>query len=264
MPGGAGCKERRSSKTGGGEDAFALAPVVAMRTALDIGLQGDRLIGQYFRRGATSKLHVNFETQEAQAPPLPEEREDLIRTVEEGVRGRRPLITFDAKSSYLSDSPQDRNAAELREFQVLEIARAYGIPPPVIGSMTTEWGQGIAELARYWWKFGLQDHLARYLWPFSLRMLPRGMRFRGNPVALLRGDAEAISKLLMATQGDAQRPAVLTWAERRDVAGFPYIGEEPPPSMESMSAMPTPPMGEESMPPANGKPPAANGQPMAR
>ena len=209
-------------------EPFALAPVTAMRTALGVGLQGDKYVLDYFESGARSKLHINFKTPPGQEDYSPEQRKDLAKWVEKGTESRDPLVTFDADSSLLQDTPQDKNAAALRDFQVGEIARVYGIPSAVIGSTATEWGTAIAELARYWWKFGLSVHLERYLEPFSMRLLPKGLRFKGDNTALLRGDAEAISKLLMATQGDAQRAPVATWAERRDFAGLLNIGEQPP------------------------------------
>ena len=40
---------------------FAIAPVVAMRPALSIGLHGDRYIQSWFQRGAQGKLHFNYD-----------------------------------------------------------------------------------------------------------------------------------------------------------------------------------------------------------
>ena len=38
-----------------------MAPVVAMRPALSIGMHGDRYIQRWFQRGAQGKLHVDYD-----------------------------------------------------------------------------------------------------------------------------------------------------------------------------------------------------------
>ena len=57
-------------------EGFALSPVVALRAALEIGVQGDdQYIREWFSRGAKSKLHVDFEPAEG-AKPLVERSTD--------------------------------------------------------------------------------------------------------------------------------------------------------------------------------------------
>ena len=202
-------------------EGFALAPVVALRPALDIGLQGDRYIREWFQRGSKSRLHIDFATPAGAQPLQKDQRKQLVEWVHDYTRSRAPLVTFDGKSGYLQDTPSDSEAAKLRDFQVIETARYYGIPAPLIGSMVTQWGQGIAELARLWWRFGLRTHVERVLTPLQNRLLDPGVRFLVDPTDLLRGDYDAIAKLIMSLQGDAQRPAVATREELRHVAGLP-------------------------------------------
>ena len=121
-------------------EGFALAPVIALRPALEIGLQGDRYIQRWFSGGAQSKLHINFATPPHVAQLLPDQRKELIDYVKRAVRSREPLVTVDATSSNLQDTPQDRQAKDLRQFQVQEVARAFGVPPPLLNIEMTSWG----------------------------------------------------------------------------------------------------------------------------
>ena len=200
---------------------FALAPVVALRPALDIGLQGDRYIREWFRQGSRSRLHVDFPVPEGARELVPEHRIQLRDWVREYTRTREPLVTFGAKSSKIEDAPQDEEAKELREFQVQEVAKVFGVPAPLLGVDITDWGSGIEQLAKLFYRFGLRQHLDRFLAPFQTRLLRPGDRFWVDTTDLLRGDAEAIQKMVMALQGDAQRPPVATREELRGIAGLP-------------------------------------------
>ena len=55
----------------------------------------------------------------------------------------------------------------------------------------------------------------------QLRLLAPGDRFWVDTSDLLRGDSEAISKLLTPLQGDAQRAPIATREELRHLAGLP-------------------------------------------
>ena len=211
----------RSGRTRSTREGFALAPVIALRPALDIGLQGDTYIREWFRRGAQSKLHINFDTPQGEKPLVLDERKKLVDWVQTYSRTRAPLVTFDGKSGYLQDTPQDREAKELRQFQVQEVARAFGIPAPLLNVDITNWGSGIEQLAKLFFRFGLRQHLDRILAPFQVRLLPPGDRFWVDTSDLLRGDADAIGTLLTALQGDAQRAPIATREELRHLAGLP-------------------------------------------
>ena len=121
----------------------------------------------------------------------------------------------------ISDTPQDREAGNLRVHQAQEVAAAYGVPPPLIGMVVTEWGQGIAELARMFYRFGAKQHAERFLAPFQTRLLRPGDRFpyRSDRSAARQHRTRSASSL-MAVQGDAQRTPIATLTELRRIAGL--------------------------------------------
>ena len=147
-------------------------------------------------------------------------------------------MTVGAKSSMVSDTPQDREAGNLRVHQAQEVAAAYGVPPPLVGMMVTEWGQGIAELARLFYRFGAKQHAERFLAPFQVRLLRPGDRFHLDLTNFLRGNPDEISKLLMAMQGMTQRTPVATLTELRRIAGLTTdpIGEFAAPRVQPEQA----------------------------
>ena len=201
-------------------EGFAIAPVVAMRPALSIGLHGDRYIQRWFQRGAQGKLHVDHAIPEGMPRLTPDQLAELRDWVHQSVGSQKPLVTAGASSTMISDTPQDREAGNLRVHQAQEVAAAYGVPPPLVGMMVTEWGQGIAELARLFYRFGAKQHAERFLAPFQVRLLRPGDRFHLDLTDLLRGNPEEIAKLLMSMQGDAQRTPVATLTELRRIGGL--------------------------------------------
>ena len=165
-------------------------------------------------------------------------------------KSREPLVTFGGKSTKIEDSPQDSEARGLREFQVQEIAKVYGVPAPLLGVDVTEWGQGIEQLAKLFWRFGARQHLERFLSPFQNRLLRPGDRFHIDTTDILRGDSAAIKEMVMALQGDAQRAPIATREELRRIAGLTVdpVGE----FMPAPTPAPTPGNPPVDTPPRNG------------
>ena len=211
----------RHGRARSAREGFALAPVVALRPALDIGIQGDRYIREWFARGSKSKMHFDLGRQTGERPLTGDQRRQIRDWIVGQARSGRPIITQDVTSSSVDDTPQDDQAGKLREFQVAEVARVFGVPAPLLGEQVTEWGAGIEQLAKLFYRFGARQHLERFLAPFATRLLRNGDRFRIDTTDLLRGDADAINKTIMALQGDAQRGPVATREELRHVAGLP-------------------------------------------
>ena len=214
----------RHGRGGSTLDGFALGPVVALRPALDIGVQGDRYIREWFSSGARSKLHIDYGVSptEGRSQILsPTQRQELAGEIGRLTTGtRKPLVTFGATSSYLRDIPQDKEALALREFQVQEVLRVYGIPAPLANVDMTSWGSGIEQLARVWWRFGLSQHLGRFLAPLSHLLLPHDVRFMVDETELLRGDWKDSTLLGNAIRGDAQRQPVGSVTEVRRILGL--------------------------------------------
>ena len=200
---------------------FALAPILALRPTLDIGLRGDRYINTWFSKGAQPKLHLDYEQKEWHKLWTPDQRAEAVGYVLDGVMGRDPLVTFGAKSSKINDPPQDREAGKLREFQVRECGMFYGIPAPAFGIEVSNWGQGIEMLNRLMWRTGIKPHLKRFLDALTIKLLRPGEKFDVDTTALLRGDSESMAKLIAALGGDAQRAPVATRVEQRHIAGLP-------------------------------------------
>lgn len=206
---------KRTSRQG-----FAVPPIVSLTPALGIGIRGDSYVLEWFKHGSKSKSHFNIKLEPGEDPLTPNEQKKLTDWVLAQTRSGNPVITQAMESSRIDDTPQDRNAGDLREQQILEVARFYGVPAPLIGVQMTSWGKGIEDLAKLFVRYCVTHHLERFLSPMSLRLLPRGMKFMADMTELLRGDAEAISKLLSVGMGGPNSPRILTFEESRHAWGL--------------------------------------------
>ena len=177
-----------------------------------------------------SDLAIAFE-----GKPPADAQAALLDAIKGYMQKRLPLAIWNnPKFTPLNQTPQNADTSALRSQQVTSIARAFGIPAPLIGENVTQWGSGISELARLYWKFGARQHLTRLLQSASIRLLKqKSHHFAVNEMEIFRGDLEGLTDLINATKGDQQRPIVgfeeiRRWIGQDDDAPESVSGYAPP------------------------------------
>lgn len=100
------------------------------------------------------------------------------------------VLSGGLKFQSLSIPPQDAQFIESRQFQVIEIARLYGIPPHLLGEVTTStsWGTGIEQQAIGFIVYTLKPWLSRLEQRLSKECLTRPIVCQFNTADLQRGD----------------------------------------------------------------------------
>ena len=209
---------RTGANTGSTKHLFATPPVFVLRRAARTGIAADRHVQDYFTGGGGqgSSTGVVFE---GAAPDFDQAKE--LRKWFRGYRNSRdPLVVPfpGAKLVSLNQPAQSEAALKLREFQIREVTRIYGVPAPVLGEMVTSWGQGIAELARMTWRFGGRQHADRYLEAMGYRLLRPGDRFVVDPSEFTRPDPGQLSQLIDGMTGGTPYG---TTNEARRLVGLP-------------------------------------------
>lgn len=131
----------------------------------------------------------------------------------------RPLTITNEQAQFL----------QLRQFQVAEIARWYGVPPHMIGDVerSTSWGTGIEQMGIGFVTYSLNDYLVLIEEGYR-RLVPNPQSYlRFNRNALLRGDAVSRAKLydtlwkISAVNADEIR-AKEDWQPKPDDIGQRY------------------------------------------
>jgi HK97 family phage portal protein len=135
------------------------------------------------------------------------------------------VLTEGLEAQEISLSADDAQLLEARQFQVVDIARAFGVPPHMIGetSASTSWGSGIESMSRGFVTYTLQPHLVRIEQELNRKLFPRDpTRFiQFDRDALIEGDSTAQANYFRAALGGpGTGPAWLTVDEVRKQKGF--------------------------------------------
>lgn len=145
---------------------------------------------------------------------------------------RLPLVLTEGISAKeISLSAQDSQLLEARKFQVIDIARAFGVPPHMIGetSASTSWGSGIEAMSRAFVTYTLQPHLVRDEQELNRKLYPRdtGRFARFDREALTEGDSAAQAEYnRKALGGPGAGMGWMTVDEVRKTKGLPPLGGE--------------------------------------
>lgn len=211
---------------------LAIPMLQVLRSSMEVGLEGEQYIKDWFKGGAGQAPYAIILKSN-----LTDIARDKLESLINRRRNRTPLVLGkDTAITPLNNIPQRKETADLRVFQMEEVARAYGLPPPLVGQNVTSWGAGIAELGRFGWRFGVRQHLDRYLSGLEQRLLKPGHSFRANPVDLTRGSPEQLGEFIAKALGSPNSVAYMTVEEAREMVGLPadINGELPePPSGEN-------------------------------
>jgi len=127
-----------------------MSPIAVARQSLGTTIAGDRAAGRTFGQGALIRGVLTPED-DLEPDEAAEIRDEVNAEVVGWERAAAvKVINRRLKFSPWSMSMADAQFLQSREFQIEEVARWYGIPPFMLGSVTkqTSWGTGIAEQQR--------------------------------------------------------------------------------------------------------------------
>ena len=221
----------RSSGSGsyGQRRRFALPPVQVLRPALGIGIAGDRHVAEWFTSGgAGSQAAIIYRDSLANETQRTEFDQYLATK-----HGRTPLVLFDDPTVVsLNQRAQSAETLGLREFQIREVARFFGIPPAILGELGGLRGIDIAAMTKSAWIFGVRAHTRRALAALGYRLLPAGERFEVDRLGFITEDPSELAAIITATREGPNGTGDMTRGESRRLMGLsrrPRDGEELPP-----------------------------------
>lgn len=142
---------------------------------------------------------------------------------------RLPLVlTEGLKQDKISLSAEDSQLLEARKFQVVDIARAFGVPPHLIGetSASTSWGSGIESMGRGFVTFTLQPYLVRIEQELNRKLFRTAKYFvEFDRASLLQGDSKGQAEYSRAALGGpGTGPGWMTVDEVRREKNLPPLG----------------------------------------
>jgi HK97 family phage portal protein len=126
----------------------------------------------------------------------------------------------------LSMSSIDAELLDSRKYSVIDIARAFRVPPVMIGAQdtTSSWGTGVEAITLGFVKFTLQPYLTRIEQEINRKLIRKPDEFvEFNLKGLLRGDTKAENESLRQARGGSQGPGWLTLNEIRRIDNLPPV-----------------------------------------
>ena len=166
------------------------------RNAIGNAIAMDTYSGKFFENGAHPSIILKSDKKMDET-----QQNDLRNAFAAKYSGldnahRLPLVLtegLDAKE--ISLSADDAQLLEARKFQVLDVARAFGVPGFMINESTgsTSWGSGIESMGRGFVQYTLQPWLRKIEQELNRKLFPRntGKFIEFYRDALIEGDSAA-------------------------------------------------------------------------
>lgn len=180
------------------------AIIEAARQAIGIVLAIEEYCGRFFANGGTSRIAIKYppgiKISDDQRQAI---RDEWMSRMAGGQNVGLPLVTAGGEVSKISFTASEAQLLEARKFQVIDIARAFGVPPFMIGETekTSAWGSGIEQMGKGFVRFTLSPHMTAIEQEIT-RKLFRTSRF------FVDFDEEALSRGDMKSLGDWYRQAI--------------------------------------------------------
>lgn len=202
----------------------------AAKNATGNALAMDDYAGKFFQNGAHPSGIIKT------AGKMSKEQVELLQTAfankYSGMDNahRLPMVLTEGLDfKEVSLSAEDSQLLESRKFQVIDIARAFGVPPHMIGetSNSTSWGTGIESMSRGFVTYTLQQHLKRIEQELNRKLFPRdtGRYVRFDREALTEGDSKAQAEYnRSALGGPGSGPGWMSVDEIRKSKGLAPLG----------------------------------------
>lgn len=199
------------------------------RNGIGIALQGDEHAGLFFSGGG--KPEVAIRAPAAMTQPQQEDFRAAWVAKYNGLGGARntkiPLILTEGLDiKELTMSAVDQQLLESRQWQVIDIARAFGVPPHMIGetSKATSWGAGIEQMGIGFVKLTLGPHLRRFKDELNRKLFRTARNFiEHNVDGLMAGDSKAQAMYFGKALGGPGAQGWMTINEVRRLKNLPPI-----------------------------------------
>jgi HK97 family phage portal protein len=160
----------------------------------------------------TSDQPINAET----ADRIREGWERLYKGVE---NSHKPAVLgMGFKAQPLTMTAEDAQLLATRQFQIEEIARAYGVPPFMIGhtEKTTSWGSGVETMGTGFVRFTLRQHLNKFQNEINRKFFRTAVRFAEfDTFELERADMKSLFESFRVAIGRAGEPGFMSTDEVR-------------------------------------------------
>jgi HK97 family phage portal protein len=203
----------------------SLSPLrYSLKFAGGIALAADNFSADFFGEG--TKPEFVIKTQDAK---LTEDQKNIIQSAWSdliaGNRRKPGVLGKGMDITELTISAEDAQLIATRQFQVEDIARAFGVPPFMIGhtTNTTSWGSGVEQMGIGFVKYTLSRHLVGIEQECNHKLFERPFFCEFMTAGLERGDTIGRFNAYRVALGRAGEPGFMTVNEVRKAENLPPV-----------------------------------------
>lgn len=211
----------------------ALSPLKCFGRSIGIGLDADEYARLFYKQGGTPSGYITYDGK-VDPSVADEVRQYWMRKMAGVHNSHLPAVLAEGgKFVSLLQDPETAQLMQSRSFQVSDVARAFGVPPHLIGETdkSTSWGTGINAQTTQFYILGLRKHVKRFEGELTRKLLSREERENGASIkfnldTLLRADLAARYDAHKIAVGGTQHPGWMTVNETRELEGLPKLDDE--------------------------------------
>jgi HK97 family phage portal protein len=194
--------------------------------SIGVALAADTFSGNFFANGASPK-HVIKSPGRMGDDQVDQLRAEYKRKYAGVSNAGLPMVlTQGLEMQEMSMTAGDAQLLESRKYQVIDIARALGVPPHMIGAQetTSSWGSGVQQQTMGFIKFSMQEHLDDVRQELNRKLFRRASPFVEHRMeSLLSGDSKGEGEYMRQCVGGSQGPGWMTLNEVRRIKNLPPL-----------------------------------------
>ncbi len=195
---------------------------------IGLALAAEEYSSRFFSNGARPDMAITFPEGVA---PTDEQQEQLRKywyKRHQGVSNSHlpAVLTNGGKIEKITMTMEDAQLIESRKFQVIDIARIFGIPPHMIGETekSTSWGTGLEQLGIGFVTYTLRPYMTKIEQEINRKLFRKSKYYAEfNPESLIRGDSKAESEYFRQALGGSQGPGWMTVNEIRKLKNLEQL-----------------------------------------
>lgn len=196
------------------------------RNGIGIAIRGDEHAGKFFSQGGKPEIVVKVPGE--MTPKMQDSfREAWVAKYSGNGPNATPLIlTEGLDTKELTMTAVDQQLLESRQWQVIDIARAFRVPPHMIGetSKSTSWGTGIEQQGIGFVTYTLGTHLKRFKDELNRKLFRTQTYFvEHNVDSLMAGDSKAQAEYFSKALGGPGTQGWMYVNEVRRLKNLPPI-----------------------------------------
>ncbi|WP_345889911.1 phage portal protein [Paraburkholderia sp. Cy-641] len=197
------------------------------RQSIGTAIAAENHAGKFFQNGVMPSVVLEYQGTMKQEVVEQLRNEFEMRYAGAGNAHRPMILTGGTAAKGLQMSASDAQLLETRNFQVIDIARAFGVPPFLIGESEKQsaWGAGMATMTQAFITFTMQPHLVRDEQEMRRKLFRIGRySVKFDRRAYLAADMEKLAAYYRQAIGGSQGPG---WLSVDEVRGYENMAPKP-------------------------------------